>query len=71
MKSIINYFIKHPISADLLILFLGIVGLMSLAQTTKSRFPEIESKTIVVETKMKGASPSEIESGITGDAPHP
>ena len=65
MKSIVNYFIKYPIAADLLILLFSILGIMSILQMTKSRFPEIESKIVTIETVMPGASPVEMERGVT------
>ncbi|ALO16092.1 Multidrug-efflux transporter MexB [Salinivirga cyanobacteriivorans] len=65
MKSIVKYFIKYPIAADLLIFLFSIIGIMSILQMTKSRFPEIESKIVTIETVMPGASPVEMERGVT------
>ena len=65
MKSIVNYFIKHSITADLLILLIIVLGLMSLSKLTTTRFPEMKSNVITVETIMQGASPQEMERGIT------
>ncbi len=64
MKGLINYFIKYPISGNVLlflILAFGIIGLMSMRSTF---FPENESKIIQVQTIYPGASPEEIEEGI-------
>ncbi|MCB9500817.1 MAG: efflux RND transporter permease subunit [Deferribacteres bacterium] len=65
MKSIVNYFIKYHISADLLIMLIAVLGLMSLSTMTTSRFPEIKTDKITIETVMPGASPQEMENGIT------
>ena len=61
MKSAIQYFIKYPIAADVILLLLGILGLFSLSGLTKSQFPTIASNTIMIEGSMKGASSVEME----------
>lgn len=64
MRSIIQYFIKYPIAANLLmfsILALGFVGLSSMKSTF---FPEVESRIISIQVTFLGASPEEIEEGV-------
>ena len=64
MKRFINYFIKYPIAANLLmfgILLLGIVGGSNMKSTF---FPEVESRNITIQIVYPGASPEEIEEGI-------
>ena len=64
MKSIINYFIKFPIAANLLmfgLLIMGVVGFYSMKSTF---FPEVESRLINIQIVYPGASPEEIEEGI-------
>ncbi|MCG8329079.1 MAG: efflux RND transporter permease subunit [Chitinophagales bacterium] len=64
MKRFINYFIKYPIAANLLmfgILILGIVGGSNMKSTF---FPEVESRNISIQIVYPGASPEEIEEGI-------
>ena len=65
MKSLISYFIKYPITANLLMFLIfafGIVGLNSLRSTF---FPEMESRLISVQVLSAGLSPIEIEESIT------
>lgn len=64
MKQFINYFIKNPVAANLImfgILIMGIVGFRSMKSTF---FPEVESRIILIQIAYPGASPEEIEEGI-------
>ncbi|MCO6493136.1 MAG: efflux RND transporter permease subunit [Phaeodactylibacter sp.] len=64
MKQFINYFIKNPVAANLImfgILIMGIVGFSSMKSTF---FPEVESRIILIQIAYPGASPEEIEEGI-------
>ncbi len=64
MRSFINYFIKYPVAANLLmfgILILGLVGMRSMQSTF---FPEVESRIISIQIVYPGASPEEVEEGI-------
>ncbi len=64
MRSFINYFIKYPVAANLLmfgILILGAVGMKSMLSTF---FPEVESRIISIQIVYPGASPEEVEEGI-------
>ncbi|BDS12534.1 efflux RND transporter permease subunit [Aureispira anguillae] len=65
MKKAIQYFIKYHISADVLLLLIGILGVLSAINIQRSQFPRVESREIVIETTYIGASPSEVEKGIT------
>ncbi len=65
MKSVISYFIKYPITANLLMFLIfafGIVGLNSLRSTF---FPEMSSRLISIQAVSAGLSPLEIEESIT------
>ena len=65
MKNIISYFIKYPITANLLMFLIfafGIVGLNSLRSTF---FPEMTSRLISIQAVSAGLSPMEIEESIT------
>ncbi len=61
MREAIKYFIKHPIAADVILLFLSILGIMGLFGLTKSQFPNLDSTTIMVEGRMQGTSAIEME----------
>ncbi|MCB0596420.1 MAG: efflux RND transporter permease subunit [Lewinellaceae bacterium] len=64
MRQFINYFIKNPVAANLImfgILIMGVVGLLNMKSTF---FPEVESRIILIQITYPGASPEEIEEGI-------
>ena len=63
MKKLIAYFIKHPIYANAIILITAIAGIISLSLMPKS-FPELPPNKICI-CFAPGASPEEIEEGIT------
>ena len=65
MKKIISYFIKYPIYANAIIIITAIAGFLSLTIMPKSFFPELPPNKIYVNVSYPGASPEEIEEGIT------
>ena len=65
MKKIIEYFIKFPIWANAIIIITAIAGILSLFLMPHSFFPELEPNRVYVTVSYPGASPEEIEEGIT------
>ena len=65
MRKLIAYFIKYPIYANAIIIITALAGVLSLAMMPKSFFPELTPNRIYVDVSYPGASPEEIESGIT------
>ncbi|MEM7657883.1 MAG: efflux RND transporter permease subunit, partial [Bacteroidota bacterium] len=64
MKRIISYFIKYPITGDVLILLILIFGVLGIFSMRSTFFPESESRLIVAQVVYPGASPEEVEEGI-------
>uniref|UniRef100_UPI003217A641 efflux RND transporter permease subunit n=1 Tax=uncultured Draconibacterium sp. TaxID=1573823 RepID=UPI003217A641 len=65
MKKLVEIFVRFPFYANLILLFLIIVGGMSLYSMKKSFFPERESHILRVSVFYPGASPVEMEEGVT------
>ena len=65
MKKLIAYFIKYPIYANAIIIITAIAGILSFIMMPKSFFPELSPNKIYVNVSYPGASPEEIEEGIT------
>ena len=65
MNKLIAYFIKYPIWANALIVVTAIAGVLSLFIMPKSFFPEMNPNRVYVNVAYPGASPKEIEEGIT------
>ncbi len=64
MREFINYFIKYPIAANLLMFGLLIMGGTSLLSLKTTFFPETPSRIISIQAIYPGASPEEVEEGI-------
>lgn len=64
MRSIVAYFIKYPITGNLLMVLILLFGWFGLKSIRSTFFPETESKTISIQAVYPGSSPEEIEEGI-------
>lgn len=64
MKSLITYFFRYPVTADLITAALLIAGILGMKSITSNFFPETESKIVLIQIVYPGASPEEIEEGI-------
>jgi len=65
MRKLVSVFIRFPFYANIIIVFLLIGGVFSLLNMKKSFFPEFESKVITISIFYPGASPKEMEEGLT------
>ncbi len=64
MKGIINYFVRFPLTGDLLMIAVLMAGYVGLNNIKSNFFPEQPTKTIAIQVVYPGASPEEIEEGI-------
>lgn len=65
MRRLIDFFIKHPIWGNSFIAIIILAGVFSIMSTKRSFFPEIDPNTILISVFYSGASPSEMEEGVT------
>ncbi|HDQ44967.1 MAG TPA: efflux RND transporter permease subunit [bacterium] len=65
MRKLVTTFVKYPFYANLIIAFILIAGWLSLNNLKKSFFPEIKSRFISISVFYPGASPVEMEEGVT------
>ena len=65
MRKLIAYFIRYPIYANALIIITAMAGIFSLTMMPQSFFPELQPDKVYVNVSYPGASPEEIEQGIT------
>lgn len=65
MRKIIEKFVAYPIYANLIIASFILAGGFSLSIMKKSFFPEMESRFISISVYYPGASPVEMEEGVT------
>lgn len=64
MRGFIGYFIKYPVSGNLLMVLILIFGYFGSQSIKSTFFPQSESRTIQIRTVYPGASPQEVEEGI-------
>ena len=65
MRDFIKYFVKYPVSANVLMILIIVFGFMGLFNLRKTFFPERSSKIITVDAILPGASPIELEQMVT------
>ncbi|MBU2491567.1 MAG: efflux RND transporter permease subunit [Bacteroidetes bacterium] len=65
MKKLLTTFVKYPFYANIIIAFAVLAGGLSLLSMKKSFFPESKSRFINVSVSYPGASPKEMEEGVT------
>lgn len=65
MKKLVTIFVKYPFYANLIIVILLLGGGVSLWSMKKSFFPERASRNISISVFYPGASPKEMEEGVT------
>jgi len=64
MRQFISYFIKYPITGNVLMMVLFIFGFFGMTSLKSTFFPESETVLIAIQVTYPGASPEEIEEGI-------
>ena len=64
MRGIIEFFLKNTVAANLLMVFILIMGLFGLLRLKTTFFPETPSRIITIQLVYPGASPEEMEEGV-------
>jgi len=64
MRGIINFFLRNSVAANLLMVFIFIMGYLGLTQLKTTFFPENPSRIINIQLFYPGASPQEMEEGV-------
>jgi len=65
MRKIIERFVEFPVFANIIIAIAVLAGVYSMLNMKKAFFPETESRYITVSVFYPGASPVEMEEGVT------
>lgn len=63
-SGLIAWFIKNPVAANLLMLFIIVAGALSAFSISKEMFPRAEVNTIQITAVYPGAAPVEVERGV-------
>ncbi|MFT6270707.1 MAG: multidrug efflux pump subunit AcrB [Alphaproteobacteria bacterium] len=64
-RGLIAYFAKNPVAGNLLMVILLVGGLLSVIDLTAQVFPTIDRGTVSISVAYPGATPTEVEEGIT------
>ena len=64
MNSLISWFARNGVVANLLMIVLIGAGILGLVTVKKEVFPEISVDMISVSVDYRGAAPLEVESGV-------
>jgi len=65
MRRIIEQFVRYPILANIIIAFTVLAGIAGFLKTKKSFFPMVTPNNISIQVAYPGASPEEMEEGVT------
>lgn len=65
MKRVIEFFIKRPVWVNAAIVIILMFGVFSISNMKRSFFPELDPNRIIVTLFYAGASPTEMEEGVT------
>ncbi|MCB2227552.1 MAG: efflux RND transporter permease subunit [Desulfarculaceae bacterium] len=64
MKSVISWFARNHVAANLLMIFFVLAGAVTALTMKLEVFPETSLDTITITVEYRGASPSEVEEGV-------
>jgi len=64
MRQLISYFIKYPVSVNVMLIAFAIFGLVGIFSMKSSFFPLSEPIIITINVTYPGASPAEMEEGV-------
>ena len=65
MKAVIKHFISYPVLGNAIFIAIFLFGLLAFNNMKTTFFPDVPTDTIFVSAAYPGASPEEIEEGIT------
>lgn len=60
----IRFFSAHPTAANLLMMVLLVIGLITLPQIKRETFPKVEAYSVKIQVPYPGATPLDVEQGI-------
>ncbi len=64
-RGIIPWFVNNHVAANLLMMFLLCAGLLAVSNMRAEVFPQVDLRTISITVAYPGATPNEVEDGIT------
>ena len=65
MKPIIAWFARNGVAANILMVFILVSGIATIPRIKKEVFPEIDTETITITALYPGATPEDVEEGVS------
>jgi len=65
MKRIVRTFVEYPFYGNMVIVIFLVLGIISYMNMKKSSFPMVETNTITVSVMYPGATPQQMDEGVT------
>ncbi|MDE5423541.1 efflux RND transporter permease subunit [Ancylomarina sp. DW003] len=65
MRALITYFIKYPFAGNLLAVVFFLLGWIGISQLNSTVMPQIDPGVITITASYPGASPEEVEKGVS------
>ncbi len=63
-RGLLAWFAGNHVAANLLMIFIVVAGVLSLARVVVEVFPEIDTDTVTIRVPYRGATPAEAEEGV-------
>ncbi len=64
--GVVSYFVRHRTIANLLLILMLVIGLVSVTKIRAQFFPDVILETVIVSAKWKGAGAEDIDNSIVG-----
>lgn len=64
-RGLFAWFVRNPVASNILVVLVMVGGFLTLRSIRQEVFPEVELDLIVVNVPYPGASPEEVEKGVT------
>ena len=65
MRSVGKWSVQHRVTANLLMVFVFVLGIMGISGMKREVFPQFSLDMITIEVAYPGADPEEVEEGIS------
>jgi len=63
-KGVIAWFARNPVAANLLMLIIIVIGLVSVFRIQRAMFPALDFEVVLIQIAYPGAAPEEVEEGV-------
>ncbi|MFW6203071.1 MAG: efflux RND transporter permease subunit, partial [Marinilabilia sp.] len=65
MKKILKLFVEYPFYGKVVVVILLLFGVLSFMNMKRSSFPMVETNTLRITVKYPGATPQQLDEGVT------